>query len=808
MAQKELVFKLKFVDENGAVVEKTAQSINDINKSITDLKNELDNTELGSEAWNELAEDLGKAEDALDKTTDAINETKNAQKGLGSQLQGAPGIVGKVSQSVKGLGQTFKALLANPVVAVLAAIVGALTLLFKAFTSTKAGGEAFDRVMAGISAALDVLRDRVLKVGGAIVKFFTGDFSGAAEDIKGAFSGIGEEIAGEFQQAMEIKRELQAITDATRELNNERARQNKEIAAAKLVINDETKSYQERQAALEEVRQAEIALAKQEEILAQRRYDAIKAQNALSDSSKEALDEEAAAYQQLQQAQLASLQKQKELFDQQKALRDRQRAEQKAAADKRKQELQSLANLEAQLLKDSIENQTEAALEEIRIQDEAQREQLRQLNASAEDGQRILLAIVKDTQRRISAEEKRAQKERDDAFRESRQELKDTEVQIAGERIDAIEANLIKSEQDLENYYEAVSQGRITRNAIIEENLIKVVELGYEELVKADKDYTKRLLAQEETRAKEQIEEREKTLQKNMDLVADEYFAAKALLEQQLKDNLISEEEYSIKLGELIVERGDLEGELTTMNNQQKVLDQELHNNTMERIQEESDERFINMAKAKNTILNTLDMDRANAQLESVGMAADAFALLGELAGDNVELSKAFAVAETTFQTYAAAQQAYLSQLSIPTPDAPVRAQLAAALAVAQGLARVYAIVNTPTDINAADGLLVGQGSGRMDNMSVNVSNGESIINARSTKMFKPLLSAINQAGGGRRFAAGGITGLSTQTSPETNLLNQISNLQGNTPIKTYVVSSEVSSGVSLDRQIKSRSVL
>ena len=433
MAQKELVFKLKFVDENGAIVEKTANSINDINKSIKDLKTELENTELGSEAWNELADDLGKAENALEKTTEAINDTKNAQKGLGDQLTSAPGIVGQVSNSVKGLSQTFKALLANPVVAVIAAIVGALTLLFKAFTSTKAGGEKMEQVMAGIGAALDVLRDRVLKVGGAIIKFFSGDFSGAAEDIKGAFSGIGEEIAGEFSQAMKIKAELQSIADATRELNNERAKQNTEIAKAKLVINDETKSYEEREQALQEVRQAEIALAKQEEILAQRRYEAIKAQNALSDSSKEALDEEAAAYQRLQQAQLASLQKQKELYDQEKALRDRRRAEQKAAYEKRKGELEQLADVEQQLNLDAIDSAELRALKEIEINDAKLKQQVKDLKASKEQEARLLLLIDEQTAKK-------------------RQEIEIQSIQSAIARLDEFRQYLIDEQKSTTLY--------------------------------------------------------------------------------------------------------------------------------------------------------------------------------------------------------------------------------------------------------------------------------------------------------------------------------------------------------------------
>ena len=38
------------------------------------------------------------------------------------------------------------------------------------------------------------------------------------------------------------------------------------------------------------------------------------------------------------------------------------------------------------------------------------------------------------------------------------------------------------------------------------------------------------------------------------------------------------------------------------------------------------------------------------------------------------------------------------------------------------------------------------------------LEGGEAIINKRSTKMFRPLLSQINQAGGGKKFAEGGIT--------------------------------------------------
>lgn len=824
MAQKELVFKLKFVDENGAVVEKTAESIKDINKSISDLKDELENTELGSEAWNELAEDLGKAENALEKTTEAINDTKTAQKGLGDQLTSAPGIVGKVSQSVKGLGQTFKALLANPVVAVLAAIVGALTLLFKAFTSTKAGGEAFDRVMAGIGAALDVLRDRVLKVGGAIVKFFSGDFKGAAEDMRGAFSGIGEEIASEFQQAMEIKKELQAITDATRELNKERARQNAEIAKAKLVINDETKSYEERQQALEEVRQAEISLAKQEEILAQRRYEAIKAQNALSDSSKEALDEEAAAYVALQTAQQASLQKQKELYDQQKALRDRQRAEQKAAADKRKGELQQLADLEEQLTLEAIDNAEEKAKREVLIQAEAQKKQLKELNASAEQGQRILLGIVRQTQEKITRIEEQADEERIQTFRSFRSRLLSVDLEyinLLEQSNEGFLDEVLNGLVETSNGYASIVKGigyevydeLNERTGQIETIVNKIrssskdsLERTKKMILENEEDIFIRRVKNEEANYQLYLDgarQREKIREKELQNVKDLIDAELAQNEEKYQKGEIDLNEYMSSLNNILEEQKLIEQNINDAFKQEELNREELHfkklgelNRDYTNKQLEVEEGF---ADAKQKLR---DAERAK-QLNDVALVRDAFGALASLFSDNFEVNKRFSQAEALISTYLTAQQAYASQVIPGDPSSLIRAGVAAGIAVVQGLARVRQIEMTEPP-KAADGLLVGQGSGRMDNMMVNVSNGESIINARSTQRFKPLLSAINEAGGGRRFT-GGFT--QTQTSPETNLLNNlVSNNQS--PIKTYVVSTEVSSGISLDRQIKSRSVL
>lgn len=89
-----------------------------------------------------------------------------------------------------------------------------------------------------------------------------------------------------------------------------------------------------------------------------------------------------------------------------------------------------------------------------------------------------------------------------------------------------------------------------------------------------------------------------------------------------------------------------------------------------------------------------------------ISIARSGFATIGELAlafqGKSEEsqrrafqINKAASLAGAIVDTYAAANGAYKSQLSVPTPDAPIRAAIAAGIAIASGLARVAVIAKT-----------------------------------------------------------------------------------------------------------------
>ena len=91
---------------------------------------------------------------------------------------------------------------------------------------------------------------------------------------------------------------------------------------------------------------------------------------------------------------------------------------------------------------------------------------------------------------------------------------------------------------------------------------------------------------------------------------------------------------------------------------------------------------------------------------QRVKLASDGFNAIGELAnafaGSSEEsqkrafnINKAAGIAQAIIDTYAAAQGAYKSQMTVPDPSAPIRASVAAGIAIAQGLARVAVISKT-----------------------------------------------------------------------------------------------------------------
>lgn len=675
MADKTFTYKVKIETEDGIKeVEKTASTLDQLNEAVSDLNKELGKADIGSEEFKKLSKEVGKAEGALGKA-------RNASKGLGDQLTAIPGPIGQVAQGVKGLGTAFKALIMNPVGAVLAAIALALTTLYKAFTSTKAGAETLERVMAGLGAVIDVLRDRVLKVGEALLKFFSGDFKGAVESFKESYKGIGDEMAEEFRIAQQATRTLQEVTDATRELSVARAEQNKEIAAAKLLINDETISYEDRIKALEDVAEAEKELLKQELALEKARLQAMETLAAQSDSDKETLDAIAAQRIKLAQLEQQSLRQEKQVFDQRKMLNDKRVADAKRVADEKKKAEETYFDFVQNINLQLIEDDRERAKAELEIAYNQQLAEIDLLQTSEKEKAELRTKVYTLYLRGLAKLDEEAEKERQARWEERYAEQQTEEQRLLD----------------------------ITRRRL--DARIQLLEVkGPEEL--------------------EQL---------------------KSLLDQRMEMELMNEE---LTEEEKMVIRKNYEREYKTAQEN----------------------------------LTKFDMDQMNKKLQLA--AAGAQALSGFL-GEETAAGKAAASAQALINTYLGASQV-VSDETVPSFLKPI---LIAGI-LAAGMKQVQNINKVETkDKYAMGGFVEGEGTTTSDSISARLSTGESVINARSTGMFYETLSLINELGGGKRFK-----GMNqTNASPTGN----------EAPIiKTYVVSSDVTSQQQLDRVIKSRSII
>jgi hypothetical protein len=246
----------------------------------------------------------------------------------------------------------------------------------------------------------------------------------------------------------------------------------------------------------------------------------------------------------------------------------------------------------------------------------------------------------------------------------------------------------------------------------------------------------------------------------------------------------------------------------------QKLLQNE--NLTAEQRKQIQDAQTANVeANAKTQI--DIEQKKFQAQQLLLGATANAITALADIIGKNTVAGKALAVAASLINTYAAIAAQLKTAAGSPGGAIP---GYAIAQAVATGLVGFKAvadIIKTPvptsnsggasssSDLNsgpsvprprglATGGFVTGPGTSTSDSIPTMLSNGESVINAASTAMFKPLLSTINQMGGGAKFD-GGIIG----TSSSVGITEMMP------PIKTYVVANDMTNQQEFERMQKSR---
>ena len=227
-----------------------------------------------SQRYIEQSKIVADAKSSLDAFGKGVHDNRLNVGSYSEAIEGAlgkmrmmPGALGQAAGGVQRLGMAFKALLANPIVLIITAIVGAIAGLLKAFKSTDKGATEFAARFEQIKAIIDVVRQRIISIAEAIGHVFKGEWKEAGQSIKEAFTGIAAQIKEATRAAYEYKQQMDILEDAESNYISRSSEMRNAIAKLEFTAQDRTKSTEERKKALEEA----LRLGEQE-VIAQRNF--------------------------------------------------------------------------------------------------------------------------------------------------------------------------------------------------------------------------------------------------------------------------------------------------------------------------------------------------------------------------------------------------------------------------------------------------------------------------------------------------------------------------------------------------------
>lgn len=618
------------------------------------------------------------------------------------------------------------------------AIVVVLGSLIAYLSKTQAGTELLSKGMAAIGAIVNVFIDRLAKLGGALVKLFSGDFTGAFNDAKGALSGVGDEIARETKLAWELKEVQDQLIKQEVMLSMKRAASRKDIEKLKLIADDTTKSLKERIAAAEEAYKKEeqqaqeaINIGKQQlaNMLGQKEVskevedmlqmvasgaiaaDEVISRLGLSESTIDDLKEFSTVFNDVAQKEAESYSKNKETQNKINSMRKEAAAKAKEAKNKERDAIREAEDAMLSLIKDSVKKQRQ----EINLSYDIQIEDLKEkLKTDQNLTEKAKEAINKTIQ---SLEQKR---------KNDLTKISDEEISLLIEK----EQRLI--ELKLTSVKEGTFEELNLKRAALTEQMN--LELNNSELTEQEKILIKQKYHQQEIELDNNFTNQ--TIQRQRDAVKLEF-------ENRIAEALLNgQSELALKV-------------------EQKRIEME----TLQRIEGESDAAFKSRQLAAQQAYVDAQQNLTNAEVQMQRSKAQALAdvangiasvidSVGEKNKAAVIASKVLALAAVAIQQGLAIAKATSTAISSSFTVWDMAANVAVAITtvvstMASAIKSIKGAKFASGGVFEGSGYVSGRGTGTSDSINAHLSNGESVLTAAATSMFGPILSPLNQMGGG-----------------------------------------------------------
>lgn len=688
-----------------------------------ELKNKInevtDALKGGEEETQRYYRNVGNYEEAIKSAVSSnipfIGTLIQTQDEMGSVKAGAVA----AGAAVKNFSKTLLALLANPIVAILTAISVVIMAVAKGIKSSEENTSRWNAVLAPLKMALDAVGKvlqivasgilSVVEAGGKMMGWITKQLEKLP--VLGKYVA---EVNKENERYIAMAKEQAAIDRDTRNLQVQNAKNALQIATLKAKADDELNvSAKERMEAIREANRLEEEASKKNYELAKRRYELMVQQNAMAENTKETND--------------AIAQAEVEMYN---ALTEYQ--------DKRGELLGREVSL-ANEIKSAEKEKSDAAIA-------AKQKELEAVRA-AEDA---MLALVKDGRDKQSKE---ITLQYNRQIEDLRTRLK-TETDLTVKARQAINDQIKALEQQKAAELQKLSEEELQKEI---DNRTKLISLQLEAVKKgSEQEYQLRM---QQLLSQRDAELADKELTEQMKLaIVDKY-------DKQMDDLILQrEQEISDKQQEAV--RLRMENEIMQLQqsgaSELEILQEQASQklellNSIQQQEGESEQEFLNRKLQANQ--EYIDAKKAIAdkevEIEQVKFQAietitsglsSAFETLGENNKTFAILSKTLALAEIAINTGKALAAGIAQAQSVPFP-----ANLAAiATTVATILSNIAVATKTVKSAKfATGGLVTGPGTGTSDSIPAQLSNGESVMTARATSMFAPLLSSFNRMGGG-----------------------------------------------------------
>jgi len=316
--------------------------------------------------------------------------------------------------------------------------------------------------------------------------------------------------------------------------------------------------------------------------------------------------------------------------------------------------------------KEEAEKDAQAILAEAnkKLKTEQEQELLNITQAYAEKKKKLELAGVKDNGDLAAAEQKERQVVLDKYTKEAK-DLKDKNDKEAKEKEAAFqkELNKITLETKLE--------GIVNENAKAREQLLA----SYVQQ-RLDIDVNENLTAEQKSSLKLALATKEKQALDALQLTEDKRLAAKEITDLDAR---------------IAKNNADLEIEKNLLNEKDILLKDAYAKKLI------TEEQFTAAIDANAKARTEIDKQETEAKVRNAEIASQLLNTIADVLGKNTAAGKVAAIASTTIDTYLGAQKAYTSQLIPGDPSSPIRAAIAAGIAVVGGLKNVKSILAVKT---------------------------------------------------------------------------------------------------------------